>query len=111
MKLLDLIYTLGDYVFVEKGGEIIPKVTGVDIEKRNKSLLPVEYITRCPECNSKLIRKEGEANHYCPNEKGCPPQIKGRIEHFIQRKALDIDSLGEQTIKQLFELRSGKKSC
>lgn len=95
---------IGDYVFVEKGGEIIPKVTGVDIEKRNPSLEPVVYITSCPECNTELIRKEGEANHYCPNEKGCPPQIKGRIEHFIQRKAMDIDSLGEQTIKQLFDL-------
>jgi DNA ligase (NAD+) len=95
---------IGDYVFVEKGGEIIPKVTGVDLDKRNKSLQPVKYISRCPECNSELIRKEGEANHYCPNEKGCPPQIKGRIEHFIQRKAMDIDSLGEQTIKQLYDL-------
>ena len=95
---------IGDYVFVEKGGEIIPKVTGVDFEKRNPSLEPVVYISRCPECNTELIRKEGEANHYCPNEKGCPPQIKGRIEHFIQRKAMDIDSLGEQTIKQLFDL-------
>jgi len=95
---------IGDYVFVEKGGEIIPKVTGVNLDKRNKSLQPVQYISRCPECNSELIRKEGEANHYCPNEKGCPPQIKGRIEHFIQRKAMDIDSLGEQTIKQLYDL-------
>lgn len=95
---------IGDYVFVEKGGEIIPKVTGVDIEKRNPSLEPVVYISRCPECNTELIRKEGEANHYCPNEKGCPPQIKGRVEHFIQRKAMDIDSLGEQTIRQLYEL-------
>ncbi len=95
---------IGDYVFVEKGGEIIPKVTGVDIEKRKHSLQSVVYITECPECHTKLIRKEGEANHYCPNEKGCPPQIKGRIEHFIQRKAMDIDSLGEQTVKQLFDL-------
>lgn len=95
---------IGDYVFVEKGGEIIPKVTGVDIERRNPSLESVIYISSCPECHMALIRKEGEANHYCPNEKGCPPQIKGRIEHFIQRKAMDIDSLGEQTIKQLFEL-------
>ena len=95
---------IGDYVFVEKGGEIIPKVTGVDIEKRNPMLEPVIYISRCPECSTELIRKEGEANHYCPNEKGCPPQIKGRVEHFIQRKAMDIDSLGEQTIKQLYDL-------
>lgn len=95
---------IGDYVFVEKGGEIIPKVTGVDLEKRNPKNKSVQYITTCPECKSMLIRKEGEANHYCPNEKGCPPQIKGKIEHFIQRKAMDIDSLGEQTIRQLFEL-------
>lgn len=95
---------IGDYVFVEKGGEIIPKVTGVDHAKRAKDLKPVHYITRCPECNSALVRQEDEANHYCPNEKGCPPQIKGRIEHFIQRKAMDIDSLGEQTIKQLYDL-------
>jgi DNA ligase (NAD+) len=95
---------MGDYVFVEKGGEIIPKVTSVDLAKRTKSVKKVSYITRCPECDSVLIRKEGEANHYCPNEKGCPPQIKGKVEHFIQRKAMDIDSLGEQTIRQLFEL-------
>jgi DNA ligase (NAD+) len=95
---------LGDYVFVEKGGEIIPKVTGVDQARRNKNVKNVVYINRCPECNENLIRKEGEANHYCPNEKGCPPQIKGKVEHFIQRKAMDIDSLGEQTIRQLFEL-------
>ena len=95
---------IGDYVFVEKGGEIIPKVTGVDLARREKSTIPVTYISSCPECNTALIRKEGEANHYCPNENGCPPQIKGRIEHFIQRKAMDIDSLGEQTIKQLFDL-------
>lgn len=95
---------VGDYVFVEKGGEIIPKVTGVDLKKRNPKSKSVNYITRCPECDTPLIRKEGEANHYCPNEKGCPPQIKGKIEHFIQRKAMDIDSLGEQTIKQLFDL-------
>jgi DNA ligase (NAD+) len=95
---------IGDHVFVEKGGEIIPKVTGVDLEKRKPSLQPLTYINRCPECNTPLVRKEGEANHYCPNENGCPPQIKGRIEHFIQRKAMDIDSLGEQTIRQLYEL-------
>jgi DNA ligase (NAD+) len=95
---------IGDYVFVEKGGEIIPKVTGVVLEMRDASNKAVKYITRCPECKTELIRKEGEANHYCPNEKGCPPQIKGKIEHFIQRKAMDIDSIGEQTIRQLYEL-------
>lgn len=96
---------VGDYVFVEKGGEIIPKVTSVDLTKRDKKSKPIEYITHCPECNTKLIRHEGEAAHYCPNEKGCPPQITGRIEHFIQRKAMDIDSLGEKTINQLFQLK------
>lgn len=95
---------IGDYVFVEKGGEIIPKVTGVVLEKRDVNNKAVKYITKCPECKTELIRKEGEANHYCPNEKGCPPQIKGKIEHFIQRKAMDIDSIGEQTIRQLYEL-------
>jgi len=95
---------VGDYVFVEKGGEIIPKVTAVDVTKRQKDSTPIQYIEHCPECNSKLFRIEGEAAHYCPNVTGCPPQIKGRIEHFIQRKAMDIDSLGERTIDQLFQL-------
>ncbi len=94
----------GDYVFVEKGGEIIPKVTAVDLRKRDKKSKHIQYITHCPECGTKLIRQEGEAAHYCPNDKGCPPQIKGRIEHFIQRKAMDIDSLGEKTIAQLYQL-------
>ncbi len=95
---------IGDYVFVEKGGEIIPKVTGVDVTKRTKDTKPVTYIDKCPECGTKLTRIEGEAAHYCPNVTGCPPQIKGRIEHFIQRKAMDIDSLGERTIDQLYKL-------
>ncbi len=95
---------IGDYVFVEKGGEIIPKVTSVDLSKRKSATKAVKYITKCPECGAELVRKEGEANHYCPNEKGCPPQIKGKIEHFIQRKAMNIDSLGEKTIKSLYEL-------
>lgn len=95
---------LGDFVFVEKGGEIIPKVTGVDLPKRQKNAKAIAYITHCPECGAELVREEGEANHYCPNEKGCRPQITGRIEHFIQRKAMDIDSLGEKTIEQLFDL-------
>lgn len=102
IERLDL--RLGDYVFVEKGGEIIPKVTSVDLAKREKGSKPIAYITKCPECGTKLIRQEGEAAHYCPNEKGCPPQITGRIEHFIQRKAMDIDSLGEKTIGQLYQL-------
>lgn len=95
---------VGDCVFVEKGGEIIPKVTGVDLPKRSPASKPVEYIGKCPECGTPLVRHEGEAVHYCPNDKGCPPQIKGRIEHFIQRKAMDIDSLGEMTIKSLHDL-------
>lgn len=93
----------GDYVFVEKGGEIIPKVTGVDLSKRPPGARPIQYITHCPECGTKLIREEGEAAHYCPNANGCPPQIIGRIEHFIQRKAMDINALGEKTIEQLYK--------
>jgi DNA ligase (NAD+) len=95
---------IGDYVFVEKGGEIIPKVTGIDIAKRKADTKPIRYADRCPECGSKLVRTEGEAAFYCPNINGCPPQIKGRIEHFIQRKAMDIESLGERTIDQLYSL-------
>jgi len=93
---------IGDYVHVEKGGEIIPKITGVELSKRKKSE-QIQYISRCPECNTKLVRIEGEALHYCPNHKGCPPQIKGRIEHFIGRNTMDIDSLGSRTIGLLFE--------
>ena len=95
---------IGDFVFVEKGGEIIPKVTGVDLSKRKKDSAPVVYIGKCPECGTKLVREEGEAAFYCPNVTGCPPQIRGRVEHFILRKAMDIDSLGEKTIEQLYEL-------
>jgi DNA ligase (NAD+) len=95
---------IGDYVFVEKGGEIIPKVTGIDLSKRKKNVEPIVYVDKCPECGSKLIRYEGEAAFYCPNVNGCPPQIKGRIEHFIQRKAMDIESMGERTIDQLYSL-------
>jgi DNA ligase (NAD+) len=95
---------IGDYVFVEKGGEIIPKVTAIDMGRRNARTQPVKYIDVCPECGSKLVRTEGEAAYYCPNTAGCPPQIKGRIEHFIQRKAMDIESLGERTIDQLYLL-------
>ncbi len=93
---------LGDLVFVEKGGEIIPKVTGVDFSAR-KDTQPILFPESCPECGTPLIRKEGEAVHYCPNETGCPPQIKGRMEHFIQRKAMNIDGLGPETIEQLFD--------
>lgn len=94
---------IGDTVFVEKGGEIIPKITGVDLTSRPGHADALQYIDKCPECDTPLVRYEGEANHYCPNIDGCPPQIKGRIEHFIHRKAMDIDSMGEQTIKALYE--------
>ena len=93
---------IGDTVFVEKGGEIIPKITGVDLSKRPANSIVLQYIQNCPECGTPLLRKEGEAVHYCPNEKGCPPQIKGKIEHFVQRKAMDISSLGEKIIEQLY---------
>lgn len=93
----------GDHVFVEKGGEIIPKVTGVDLSKRPNNARPIVYIGKCPECGTKLVRKDGEALHYCPNESGCPPQIKGKLVHFISRRAMDIDSLGEEKIELLFE--------
>ena len=94
---------IGDTVFVEKGGEIIPKITWVDLNKRPVTSIPLVFPTLCPECGTTLKRKEGEALHYCPNEKGCPPQIKGKVEHFIQRKATDIDSLGEKIIDQLYQ--------
>lgn len=93
---------IGDYVFVEKGGEIIPKIVGVDTEKRSNDALPVEFITHCPECGTPLVRYEGEAAYYCPNDTGCPPQIKGRIEHYIARKAMNIDSLGPETVDDYY---------
>lgn len=89
---------IGDYVYVEKGGEIIPKIVGVDADSREPDAKPVEFIKTCPECGTPLVRYEGEAAHYCPNDAGCPPQIKGRIEHFISRKAMNIDSLGPETV-------------
>ena len=91
---------VGDEVFVEKGGEIIPKIIGV--AKRGNQAEPTKYITHCPECQSELIRKEGEANHFCPNFYGCPPQIIGRIQHYISRKAMDIEGLGGETVALLF---------
>lgn len=94
---------IGDYVFVEKGGEIIPKIVGVDMTRRPKDAQPVKFIGYCPECGTKLIRYEGEAAHYCPNDSGCPPQIKGRIEHFIARRAMNIDSLGPETVDGYFK--------
>ena len=95
---------VGDTVFVEKGGEIIPKIIGVDESKRHTDSRKVDYISQCPECGTTLIRNEAEANHYCPNELGCPPQVKGKIEHFVSRKALNIDSLGSETIAQLYDV-------
>ena len=92
----------GDYVYVEKGGEIIPKIVGVDTSRRQADARPVEFITHCPECGAELVRYEGEAAHYCPNDAGCPPQIKGRIEHFISRKAMNIDSLGPETVDEYY---------
>ncbi len=101
MALLDI--RPGDMVYVEKGGEIIPKITGVELSQRPADSRPFEYIDRCPECGTPLVRYEGEAKHYCPNQSGCRPQILGRIVHFIRRKAMDIDGLGEETVELLFE--------
>jgi len=94
---------LGDLVYVEKGGEIIPKIVGVNLEKRDESTLLIHYITHCPECQSELVRREGEAQHYCLNDQVCPPQVKGRIEHFISRKAMNIDGLGAETVDALYQ--------
>ncbi len=94
---------IGDTVFVEKGGDIIPKIVGVNLEKRPPDVRKLKFIDKCPECDTPLVRKEGEANHYCPNEDGCPPQIKGRIEHFISRNAMNIDSLGEGKVEMLYD--------
>jgi len=94
---------VGDFVFVEKGGEIIPKITGVDFSKRQIDLPRNQYISHCPDCQTELIRKEGEAQHYCPNESNCPTQVIGKIQHFIHRKALDINSLGDETVELLFK--------
>jgi DNA ligase (NAD+) len=100
IALLDLHQN--DMVYIEKGGEIIPKIVGVDHSFRTENNRKIEFITHCPECGTALIKNEGEANHFCPNYLHCPPQIKGRIEHFISRKAMDIDGLGEETIDLLF---------
>lgn len=100
IRSLDL--HIGDYVYVEKGGEIIPKIVGVDIEQRPIIAQPVRFIANCPECGAKLVRYEGEAAYYCPNDAGCPPQIKGRIEHFISRKAMNIDSIGPETVDDFY---------
>ncbi|MCH2230479.1 MAG: NAD-dependent DNA ligase LigA [Crocinitomicaceae bacterium] len=101
IQKLDLHFE--DSVYVEKGGEIIPKIVGVNLNERKPEAETVGFIDQCPECQTELIRREGEAQHYCPNEVGCPPQKKGKIEHFIGRKAMDIDGLGAETVDALFE--------
>ncbi|MCD8291199.1 MAG: NAD-dependent DNA ligase LigA [Prevotella sp.] len=100
IRSLDL--HIGDYVYVEKGGEIIPKIVGVDLEQRPIMSQPVTFIKHCPECGETLVRYEREAAYYCPNDAGCPPQIKGRIEHFISRKAMNIDSIGPETVDDFY---------
>ncbi len=102
-QIAKLDVRVGDTVFVEKGGEIIPKIIAVDFTKRPATSVPTKYITHCPECGTELIRKEGEAQHFCPNDTGCPPQITGRIQHFISRKAMDIEGLGGETVELLFK--------
>lgn len=101
-QIAQLDIRLGDMVYVEKGGEIIPKITGVELAERKADSVPFEYITHCPECGTELTRYEGEAKHYCPNQSHCPPQIVGRIIHFIRRKAMDIDGLGDETVELLY---------
>lgn len=98
-----------DTVFVEKGGEIIPKITGVDVLKRHPMFRKLEFIKNCPECGTPLVRTEGEAAYYCPNDDDCPPQIKGKMEHFVSRKAMDIDGLGQETIELLYNQKLIKK--
>lgn len=102
-QIAKLDLRIGDHVFVEKGGEIIPKVTGVDMAKRSDDAVPFEYGEFCPECNTPLIRLEGEAQHYCPNQAECPPQVSGRMQHFISRRAMDIEGIGAETIEQFYE--------
>lgn len=102
-QIAQLDIRLGDMVYIEKGGEIIPKITGVEQSLRTPDSKPFEYITHCPECGSELMRFEGEAKHYCPNQSDCPPQIIGRIEHFVKRKAMDIEGLGGETIELLWQ--------
>ena len=110
IKSLDL--HIGDMVYVEKGGEIIPKITGVDLDARLMLMgEKVQFIDRCPECGAKLVRYEGEAAHYCPNDTACPPQIKGKIEHFISRKAMNIDGLGPETVDMFFRMGLIKNSA
>lgn len=104
-QIAKLDVRVGDTVFVEKGGEIIPKIIAVDIAKRPADSKPIHYIQSCPECGTALVRQEGEAQHFCPNDTGCPPQITGRIQHFISRKAMDIAGMGSETVELLFKER------
>ena len=101
IALLDV--RVGDMVYVEKGGEIIPKITGVELSQRPEGSVPFEFIKCCPQCGAELVRYEGEAKHYCPNQSHCPPQIVGRVEHFVSRKAMDIESLGAETLGMLWQ--------
>ena len=107
LKNADIIASLdlhiGDNVYVEKGGEIIPKITGVDVASRPEGSEKVTFITHCPECGSPLVRYEDEAAYYCTNESSCPPQIKGKIEHFISRRAMNIEGLGPETVDQFYQ--------
>jgi DNA ligase (NAD+) len=102
-EILRLDLHEGDSVFVEKGGEIIPKIINVNLDKRIEGATPIVYLTHCPECHTQLIRKEGEVAFYCPNDEGCPPQIVGKIQHFISRKAMNIDGLGDETIETFYQ--------
>lgn len=101
IALLDV--RIGDMVYVEKGGEIIPKITGVELSERGEECMPLEYITHCPVCGTELVRMEGDAKHFCPNQDGCRPQIVGRIIHFISRKAMNIEGIGEETVELLYD--------
>jgi len=101
IEKLDL--RLGDEVYVEKGGEIIPKIVGVNLMARSEDALPIQYISECPDCQTPLVRKEGDAKHFCPNEFGCPTQITGRIQHYVSRKAMDIDGLGSESVELLYK--------
>src|SRR5690606_24947780 len=102
-QIAKLDVRVGDTVLVEKGGEIIPKIIAVDLGRRKADSRPTQYIENCPECGTDLVRKEGEAQHFCPNELACPPQITGRIQHFISRKAMDLEGMGSETVELLFK--------
>src|SRR5699024_2653059 len=102
-KVVRVEVRIGDTVFVEKGGEIIPIILGIDYTKRQADSKQIKYIENCPECDTELVSAEGEVLHYCPNEAGCPPQIKGRIQHFISRRAMDVQGLGDETVGLLVD--------